>query len=128
MAGSRIVDGKRRTRVEAAALKEAVLNLWAQDKLTDEIAAEVGCTPGNVGAICSRARKCEDPRVMARKWDGKILARDRGVKFGRPPDMPDEVVKQVAERIARTGESVSSIARYMKVSRQSLSLRLKSLH
>jgi DNA invertase Pin-like site-specific DNA recombinase len=78
-------------------------------------------TPGGrmVFQVCGAFAEYERALIRSRTREGMAAARARGARIGRPPALTIEQVV-TARRLHASGESVSSIARVLGVSRSTI--------
>jgi DNA invertase Pin-like site-specific DNA recombinase len=72
-------------------------------------------------AFLSALAQDERERIVKRANQGRVLARKRGARFGRPPKLTEYQQREARARLRRGKESVRDIAKSYDVSHSTIS-------
>ena len=114
-------DRATRSMMDGINIMQRIAERGAAIKVLDKPHLDL-TTPIGRGFLAFLSALAEDERgrIVQRAADGRLVARERGVKFGPKPKLSEHQRKKALERLA-AGESCREIARDMGVSASTIS-------
>lgn len=109
-------------------ITEQIMNAGAKFSSLSEPWADTTSPAGKmIMTIFAGMAEFERELIRDRTGSGRKAAKDRGVKFGRPPKMTEPQIK-VAKRLLRDGQSIRQVAATFNVHYTTLYRLLRSWH
>jgi DNA invertase Pin-like site-specific DNA recombinase len=115
-------DRATRSMIDGIQIIEQVHSRGAFVKVLDKPHLDLTTTIGRgFLAFLSALAQDERERIVKRANQGRVLARKRGARFGRPPKLTEYQQREARARLRRGKESVRDIAKSYDVSHSTIS-------